>query len=175
MKKLITFLLFAAMPAFAQDLPQLKLTAQGVEPVVVNVEGKNAHDIYLKTLNWVQEAYKNPDKVLKANIADEKIRVEGFKQSAWFIKGLMKVYMDMDYTLEIEFKEGKYRFTYIIGGFKGSQGQNVSYSYEVFWKKDGSLRGMYDEAPKMIEAEMNSLNLSLYSYLTGEGKKKSDW
>jgi hypothetical protein len=69
-----------------------------------------------KAQNWVQETYKTPDKVLKANIVNEKIRVDGFVKDAWWYKSLgVTFFYDMEYTIEISFKDNRYRFEYIIG------------------------------------------------------------
>src|SRR5690606_1935870 len=103
--------------------------------------------IYNKAINWVQETYKNPDKVLKANITNEKIRIDGFANGAWWYKTLgITSNMDMEYTLEISFKDGKYRFEYIIGQFFLSSGEKALYNYSTFFKKDGEIRKMYSDA-----------------------------
>ena len=50
---------------FGQDLPQLKLSNNGVEPIVIESEGLSANELYSKSLNWVQETYKTPSKALQ--------------------------------------------------------------------------------------------------------------
>ena len=105
MKK-ITLALLLTNVTFGQELPQLTLTQNGVEPIVVDVKEKTAQELYQKALNWVQETYKNPDEVLKANITNEKIRFNGYKQHAWSWKTMgMKQTVDMEYTIEVSFKD----------------------------------------------------------------------
>ena len=91
--------------SIGQEIPQLKLTPNGVEPIVVEVDSVSSSEIYQKAQNWVQETYKNPEKVLKANIANEKIRIDGFATDAWWYKslGVLNSY-NMEYTIEISFK-----------------------------------------------------------------------
>ncbi len=86
MKKilLLTLTILISNLSIGQEIPQLKLTQNGVEPIVVEVDSLSASEIYNKAQNWVQETYKNPDKVLKANIANEKIRIDGFANGAWW-------------------------------------------------------------------------------------------
>jgi hypothetical protein len=47
--------------------------------VVVEIDSLNAAEVYLKTLGWIKETYKNPDEVIKANFENEKIRLDGFQ------------------------------------------------------------------------------------------------
>ena len=162
--------------ATTSGIPQLKLTPAGVEPVVVPVEGKTATELYQKTLNWVQLTWKNPDMVLKAKVENESVRIEAFAANAWSYKSLgIPMSYGMHYTVEIGFKDGKYRFEYRVGDFS-ADGAKVLYDYKTFWKKDGTLRKAYAESPAQIDAEMNALNLSLYNYITGKSTTtKKDW
>ena len=58
----ITFLISGI--TFGQNIPELKLTRDSVEPIIVKTDSLTKPEIYKKALNWVQETYKNPDKVL---------------------------------------------------------------------------------------------------------------
>ena len=178
MKKIILLLaLLSSSIVLAQDIPQLKLTPNGVEPIVVEVDSLTASDIYKKALNWVQETYKNPDKVLKANITDEKIRVDGFANNAWWWKSLgIKQTMDMAYTVEVSFKDGKYRFEYIPGQFYISSGGKALYTYSAFYKKNGDVRKVYSDAIPSMEETMNDLSQSFYNYVSGKTTEADkDW
>ena len=106
----MTLVLLAITPFFvkAQDtIPKFVLTTEGIAPIVLQLEGMKAADIYKKTLNYVQETYKNPSEVLKADIINEMVRINGYKRNAWSQKLPMTplFYYDMEYTLEIEFKD----------------------------------------------------------------------
>lgn len=178
MKKvlILTLTILLSNLSFGQEIPKLELTQNGVEPIVVEVDSMTATEIYQQALYWVQETYKNPDKVLKAKIQNEKIRIDGFASNAWWLKTLgMKNNMDMEYVVEIEFKDGKYRFDYQIGQFYvGSSGQRALYDYSTFYKRNGEVRKMYDDAIPSIELTMNSLSQSFYNYVTGKTEDKND-
>jgi hypothetical protein len=161
--------------SFAQDLPKLKLTPNGVEPIIVNTDSLKATDLFKKAMNWVQETYKNPEKVLKAKIENEKIRVDAFAENAWWYKSLgIKQNFDMEYTVEISFKDGKYKFEYIIGQFFIDGRQKVLYDYTTFYKKTGEVRNVYTDAVPSLEETMNNLSLNFYDYVTGKNAKKND-
>jgi hypothetical protein len=178
MKKLLFLpLLLITCFSFAQEIPKLKLTPTGVEAIVVNVDSLKADYLFKKAVNWVQETYKNPDKVLKTKIENEKIRVDGFANNAWWYKTLgMKMSYNMDYSIEVSFKDGKYRFEFVVGQFYTDGGQKFLANYSSFFKSSGEVKGVYSEAVPSLEETMNNLSLSFYNYVTGvKTKKDSNW
>jgi hypothetical protein len=174
-KILLSIAILFCTISYAQDFPKLKLSPNGVEPIIVNTDSLQASDLYKKALNWVQETYKNPEKVLKAKIENEKLRIDGFAENAWWYKSLgMKQNYNMEYSVEISFKDGKYKFEYIIGQFFIKGGQKVLYDYKTFYKKTGEIRSAYADAVPSLEETMNNLSLNFYNYLTGKTTTKDD-
>lgn len=177
MKKIILILLLVPVFANAQELPKLKLSQIGVEPIVVSVEGMTAEMLYNKTLNWIQETYKDPEHVLKAKIENEKIRIEAVAQDAWSYKIMgMKQTYNMIYYLEISFKDGKYKLDYQIGEFLLNNGDKVFFGWKDFYKKNGEVRNAYSDAIPSIENTMNYFSLNYFNYVSGvTTKKESNW
>ena len=169
MKHIILALILGlfSFKTFAQDI---ELTPEGFKSVVLNIEGKTAQEIYKKSLNFVQEYYKNPDKVLKANIENEKIRIEGYGEYVFYLKILGKRYYSTWYTIEIEFKDNKARFTFSANKFTPDDAVSVYLS--DFYKKDGSLKNLYKTAKLDLEKFTNKIKDHYHKYLTG---KKGDW
>lgn len=164
---LLTFLFLSF--AYSQDIPQLKLTKDGVAPIFVEVEEFHASIIYDKALMWVSENYLNPKDALKENIENTEITVEGFKRKAWWYKSMgIKNYNHMFYTIEVIFNDGSYVFKYNVGDFFIEEGQSAQYDYRMFFKKDGSIRKQYEDAVASLELTMNNLQLSLYNSITGK-------
>lgn len=175
MKKILLLLLFTTL-SFSQDLKQLKLTPKGVEPIVVLVDSLKANEIYNKTLNWVQEAYKNPNEVLKTNIINSKIRVDGYANNAWYFRLLgMKEYVNMEYSIIVSIKDGKYRLEFIIGQFWLNSRTRTAYDYTSFFKQSGEIRSMYSDSVPSLELTINKLSMSLYNYINEKDAKKNDW
>ncbi len=177
MKKFLTVTAIAFLSitlTFSQGIELLKLTPAGVEPIIVEVAGMSAVELYQKSLDWVQETYKTPSSVLKANIENDKIRIDGFASNAWWFKSLgVKLSLDMDYTVKIDFKDGRYRFEFIVGQFWGD-GQKVMYDYTAFFNKNGDVKKSYADAVPSLELTMNSLSLSFLNYVTGKTEEKND-
>jgi hypothetical protein len=161
--------------SYSQEIPNLKLTPNGVEPIVVITDSLKAVDLYKNALNWVKNYYKNPDKVLMAKFENEKIRIDGYAINAWWYKTLgMKLAYNMDYTVEVSFKDGKYKFEYIIGQFYVDGGQKFLSDYKAFYKNSGEIKNVYKEAVPSLELTMNTLSDSFYKYVTGKTNKKDD-
>jgi hypothetical protein len=159
---------------FSQDTARFELTKDGVLPIVVKLDSLSAKFIYSKTLNWVQENYKNPKEVLKANIENETIRIDGFKKEACFFKSLgIKTIFDMDYSFQIDIKDNKVRLTFTPGQFWSENQKVFSVGYSYFFKNSGEIKGGYKDAKPSMEQSMNDLVSSLCNYI--KGTKKSDW
>jgi hypothetical protein len=159
---------------FGQEIEFLKLTPNGVNPIIVEVAGISAAELYQKSINWVQETYKTPSSVLKANIENDLIRIDGFAFNAWWFSTVgIIMYMDMDYTIKIDFKDGRYRFEFIIGQFY-KDGQRAMYDYTMFFNKKGYVKKAYSDAVPSIEVTMNDLSVSFYNYVSGKTREKND-
>lgn len=175
MKTLFSLImLLVSVVSFSQD--SLKINPEGYSSIVVSVEGKSASELYNEAINWVQTTYKNPENVLKAKIENESIRVNGFSSNAWFYKNMgMKMYYDMNYTIEVSFKDGRYKLDFTVGEFYES-GKVVMHRPKHFFKKDGSVSKMYSDAVPSIEKTMNDLSMSFYNYVSGKNQEKNnDW
>lgn len=174
MKKVLWLLVFVYGVSFGQETIVLKPT--GFDAVVTNVENKSAKDIYAKTKEWIQTYYKNPKEVLKADVENDMIRIQGFASGGYKMKNLGMIFpYDFDYTIEISFKDGKYRYDFQVHQL-WSDGKRCAYSYTDFFKKDGTPRTIYQLANETMTATVNENYKSLYDYITGKTQKqKSDW
>lgn len=172
----ISILIFIAVMTFAQEIPELKITKTGVESIVVQTPGMTASQLYEKSINWVKETYENPDKVLKAQIENKKIRVSAFAKNAWWYKIMgMKTTYNMDYSIEISFKDGKYRFEYFVGQFYTKDYTKALFSYSSFFKKSGELRKSYKDAAPSMDFTMNSLVHNFNTYVIGQEEADEAW
>jgi len=169
----LSILLFLPMLLHGQEYPKFELTMNGVEPIVVQFDGMSAPILYQKTLVWVQKTYKNPEKVLAANIPNQEVRINGFSESAFLYKTMgMTNYYDLDYTYTVQFKDEKLRLEFTPGQAWSNGSPYVSYEY--FFKKTGELKNVYKDSKPSYEETMNNLVNSLCDYLNDKGKA-GDW
>lgn len=189
MKKII-YLLLATISisntSFGQET-EFKFTKEGfTDYVVTQCEGKTQTELYKKALDWVSVTYKNPKEVIKAQIENDYIRIEGSSDNLLCKKVLLSTMCDnAKYQIEISFKEGKYKFDIInISGYStGSQYSSGGW-YDVkfdnmseYYKNNGEIRSMYKNYPSLFSETFNGLNISLKDFLKSDKipSKKSDW
>ncbi len=181
---LVIFILLSKITS-AQQIPQFELTKNGVEPIVVIVDSLNAHQLYKKTLNWIQENYKNPVEVLKVDNKNEQVRIEDIKNNVWFYRiPDTTFYYDVEYLLSVNFEDNKISISFDFGNTWNRSAQYVTHSYRInykkLWKQNGEVHPIYKETKPGIDQMMNELSLSLISYLRDDKKdleeeKQSDW
>lgn len=185
MKKIIVALLFGFF-GFAQGT-EFKLSKEGfTDYVVTEIPGKTQSDLYKKVMDWVSVTYKNPKEVIKAQIENDYIRIQG-ASSVLVVFNILgsKTYYDSRYQIEISLKDGKYKFDVIeiefyttpskygVGGWSALTLTPGDYLYN----KKGEIRSNYKYFPELIPTYFNQLNKELESFLKSDSipSKKSDW
>jgi hypothetical protein len=172
MKKIITactLFLSYSMFTFGQNehSEKFEYSESGINDyIVTKVENKTTNEIYGKTINWIKETYKNPDKVIKMEIENEKVRINGVASDLLFVK---KMSFNLDYVIEISFKDGKYKFELVSLSTEGADYKKIPN-----FKTDNKLIKNFGDSPNKIEAYLNNLNENLKNYILGQ-KKKEDW
>ena len=100
-KYILLFFLFSTIIGFAQET-EFKFSKKGfTDFVVVECENKTQSELYKKTLDWVAVNYNTPSDVIKGQIENDYIRIEGFSKDL--------VANGTRYQIEISFKDGKYK------------------------------------------------------------------
>lgn len=185
MKKLIYILLFTALisnSVFSQDT-QFTLTKDGLTDFIVTpVENKTAIEIYKKTIDWVLKTYKNPKEVIKAQVENDYIRIEGVSNSLICINASgSKICNPTTYVIEISVKDGKYKFDVLdLSQFSAQTNSWVHFKFDAdqmkyAYNKKGELTKYciyYPEIPMFF----NSLNENLKNFiLDTNSATKKDW
>lgn len=161
------------------------------EYVVIDKNGQTDKELYQKALGWINETYKNPEKVILAKNENSYIRIEGMDSNISWMKVMgMTTYYSTKYEIEFYFKDGKVKFdissvtTYTEPSKYVSGGWSKIYYYsmpldektsDLIFKEDGTFRNNYRDIQTNIEY-YNGLVKSLDAYLSGEVKSQtSNW
>ncbi len=179
MKKIIILLLlFLTKIGFAQET-EFKLTKEGfTDFVVIDCQNKSQSELYRKTLDWINVTYHTPSEVIKGQIENDYIRIEGFANHV--------ISSGTKYQIEISFKDGKYKFDIIKIEFYSdmdylSVGQPYWKEFDIVDTKrfvDGN--GQIIRKAKVwnrVTNYFNNLNSSLKDFISSEQipSKKKDW
>lgn len=183
----LILLLFSCFITYSQD--KFAYNQEGLNPkyVVVEIDSIKKSELFKKSINWIKETYKNPDEVIKTTIDNEKVRFEGFKDNLICVNSLGMLYCYYAiYTIEIQFKDNKYKFTplsieYRVPPSQYSAGGMFPIDFndtKGYYNKKGKLRNMFKKIPPAVETLLNDLNNNLSEYLKSEKtkvEKKNDW
>lgn len=183
MKKLVLLFTLFSVFAFGQNTfpTKFEVSKDGfTDFTVINVEGKTKEEIYQKTLEWINKTYNNPKEVIKAEVLNDYIRIEGIKtrivntKSSFLTPG---VFFDMKYKIEISVKDNRYKFDLVsidLSGENSYRWINIPDNY--FYNKNGEINKIWDkESIEKIPQYLNTLNDDLKNYiLSGQKGEKSD-
>jgi hypothetical protein len=142
----------------------------GLTPfVVVKFDSISKEKLFKLTNNWIKETYKNPDKVIKAIIENNKIRINGYSEFGF------------EYTIVISFKDNKYKFEPIEVISRSQAGEfNIPLDDgSIYYKKNGWPKKMFQNFTKHLGDTFENLNNNLKKYilnnLNNETKDNDDW
>lgn len=197
MKKTFFLLILITSITNAQET-EFTFTKNGfTDFVVTKCENKTQSEIYKKCIEWIVFTYKKPEAVTQAKIENEYIRIEGIRESLICDNSSLygKICRDGKYTLEISFKDGKYKFEVIkIEKFLEATNNRTGTNYPDRWYPietkpsdpnyyiytKGKHKGeIYKEFIyyNEIAIYLNELNKQLFDFVISKDipSKKNDW
>ena len=157
--------------------------------VVLNIEGKSTKQLYDNTVKYINKNYTHPKEAIKGQADGEYLKyVTQVTDSISFKRCFLTEKYDMDYTIELNFKDGKVKFeiidldmtqrTQIHMNKRTTTGVNHllvvgnSRNLGVFTCKGNLKRA---DAKAQIEQYFNNQISQLVSALSGDSKKVDNW
>lgn len=140
--------------------------------VVLKVDSLSVKNAYNKTLEWIRIEYNMPDEVIKVQLEDRYIRIEG-SGKLYFAKafGIGNFY-DTRYSITFAFKEGKVTFevTKMTAYFPPTdlthgRWMDVIYQNKDLYRKKGKLRKSKKKRYDVLFDYFNNLSANLNKYL----------
>lgn len=180
MKKLITSILLTV--AFYANAQYIKVTPQGLKDnneeksfVVLDLQNQTQADLYNKSVKYVHQSFKNPEKVIKSDLPNESLRYVSYKPNGMKVSnGGAKIPVEIKYAVQLDFKDNKVRFEIVdqdFGGFNYSG--NIWKGYPIWNEKNGKLR--LEDEKNELESYFNVVISDYYNYLNGGSTKNEDW
>lgn len=151
--------------------------------IVVQCPDKTAKDLYNNAIKYINKLYKNPDKVILGQIENEYLRFETYvAQISSFRYALINYNIRCKYSIELTFKEGKYKYEVISLEMEVTLGSNdpnpgkflvSSNGLTAFsvYKDNGKL--LRPEVKRDIEAYFNREISNIRTFLNEA--VKNDW
>jgi hypothetical protein len=191
-KNILGLMVMLSLVSFGQEKEFSFTKEKGfTEYIVIDKNGQTDDELYQKTLGWINETYKNPEKVVLAKNENSYIRIEGVASDISWMKVMgMTTYYSTKYEIEFYFKDGKVKFditsvsTYTEATKYASGGWSKRHYYSMpldektsnlIFKDDGTFRNNYRDILTNVEY-YNGLVKSMDIYLSGEAKSQtSNW
>lgn len=175
--KVLLLMAFVTASTFAQDT-EFKFSKDGLTDFIVVTYDGSAKDTYNRALAWVKENSKKGYKVI-SSVENEKMTIEGGKENFLCSKaGGTNVCTYGTFTIEISFKDGKYKFDAIGLSEKPNNSTTTTVhnlnDFSEYYDKDGSLKKYKDDVPAAYESLFNGLSKDLLSYMDKK-KKAENW
>ncbi len=155
----------------------LTLTYNGFLPKVFEVDNNSASDLYNKAKKWCNSYYPNIQKELISDSLNYQIKVRSFKPEAFYC-GLKRNLYDMDYTLIISFKEGKYRLQVELNAFfynprntkyrAEGESQETGWDQREFYITEKELDPRTSPGNSELNFTIYEISSSLYKAMTSE-------
>lgn len=175
--KALLLMAFVTASTFAQDT-EFKFSKDGLTDFIVVTYDGSAKDTYNRALAWVKENSKKGYKVT-SSVENEKLTIEGGKENFLCSKGGgTNVCTYGTFTIELGFKDGKYKFDAIGLSEKPNNSTTTTVhnlnDFSEYYDKDGSLKKYKDDVPAAYESLFNGLNKDLMTFMDKK-KKAENW
>lgn len=175
--KALLLVTFMTSSTFAQDT-EFKFSKEGLTDFIVTTYDGSAKDTYNRAIAWVKENSKK-NFVVVSSVENEKLTIEGTKENFICSKaGGTTVCTYATFTIEINFKDGKYKFAALGLSEKATNSittivHNLD-NFSEYFDKDGTLKKYKDDVPLAYETLFNDLNKSLITFMDKK-KKAENW
>jgi hypothetical protein len=94
---------------------------------VVEIQGKNSEQLYKSAKEWFALAFKSANDVIQLDDAiEKKIIGKGVKQVNYTV-GKIPTYMNVFFTLSVQFKDGRYKYDLQSDEIKSQGGKDYTY------------------------------------------------
>lgn len=138
--------------------------------IVLNADGKSAKQLFDNALKYINKNYKSPDDVIKGKTDGEYLKFITHISDFLIVNNSgAKIRIDADYTIELNFKDGKVKFEIISldmyaqnGGYKVLFSGGAFEGYPIY-NKQGDLKRA--ETKTEIEIFFNETIISLSDFL----------
>lgn len=148
--------------------------------VVLESEG-TAEQNYEKALNWVNTTFRNPDEVLKGQIQNQYIRINGIGSNLSAVNSLGVIYpRDVKYSVTIFVKDDRIKFEInsleeYISGSGYTSGGWFTFTGIPAYRQNGKQKKTMIPYVKRFENYFNDLAFSLANQEAILEAENSDW
>ena len=166
----LTVISFAQTPTFTLSEEKPDFPPQFI---VLEIDSLSIEDGYKRTLEWININYNTPSKVIKSQIENKYIRIQGISKNGFtFVNIGMTFYKDIQYTIEFKFKENKVRYDVLdyevwddATDYSSAGWSPYPIKYSKLYKRNGKMKKGYGKGVQTIIGCFNDIAEGLDLYL----------
>lgn len=165
----------------------LTLSYNGFAPKVFEVNNKSASELYNNAKQWCNSYYPNIKNELIYDSLNYQLKVRSIKTEAFYC-GLKRNLYDVDYTLILSFKDGKYRVQVKLNTFyynprntkyrADGESQETGWDQREFYLSEKEHNPKTDPGYSELNFTMYEVSTSLFKAMTTEvstDETEDDW
>ena len=177
MKKIILLFVLISGFTFGQSIPEFQFSNKGFNNnLVFDVPNIKKEEIYKKTIEWIKLNYNSPEKVIKSQIEDQYIRINGFNNQGICNKMLGTYFCwGLYYTLEIHIKDDKYKLILSEVYTYEREKTYVDIYQKTLYDRKGNLKKSGEPIFNSLNKTINNVSSGLYDYVIGKTNINSNW
>ena len=161
---LLIMTVFCSVSLKAQ-IDSIKLVYPGVLTEANFKVNTSSNISYQRTINWINESFKNPDKVLVGKIENQNVIISGYSKNASYSKGMVSQYYDISYHLYITIEDSLINFKMVIDDLYYNNKPSIK-GVSGFYNKKGEYKlRLMNVAKSTLETTINKLFFSYYKKL----------
>ena len=148
----------------------VSLTKQGFLPVVIEVDGQTAADLHAKVKGWITLNFVSPKNAITGDIDGKILKINGLSEQSVCYKSIgVKTCFDLQYVMEFQFREGRYRAS-IPDFIISNETRHPGVTYDTFlFKKDGRTKPIYQSVVDDINNHFNTMLSEVITFSNDEG------
>jgi hypothetical protein len=154
--------------SFSQPTKPVKfnITKDGIMPAVLTFDASfTADKIYSRAKTWNASVIQYPETATRVDKKNEQLKYGGYIEQAWKINdNNFDHWYPIEYTLNIEIKDGKCRVTF----------ESSDDKYKLWFNSDNTVIKKFTVSKASLETSINKLLTSLYTYIKNDPKKADD-
>ncbi|MXN91920.1 hypothetical protein GR160_11865 [Flavobacterium sp. Sd200] len=170
MSKIFCLLCFLSAVLANAQLPEMKVSKSGFEPVVVSIPTTSNEKLTELTKAWLQEiVHNNPDRgkgYEVSGVTENSATVTGYKRNAFFYRSLGETYNhNIDYTMQLVFRQNSYDVTFTVNQIYTDNNVAVKSALADYFTNSGGLKEGYYGLDASLNKTVNALVQSHYDFI----------
>jgi hypothetical protein len=160
-----TLTCFAMCIAYGQP-PAAEVSRNGIAPITTSIPTLLPERFISITKSWAQAFTRPKGGYDASNVSSNTITISAFEKNGFSYQNTgERIDNKIRYSLVITFTPNSYTVQFVVDDIYGDNNIALTYKLADYYKPDGSLKDGYEGLETSLEATINDIVQSHYSYI----------